>query len=194
MGGLLSRSCYVADTESKTYRIKYSKTPLMNRARPYIFVYTAKGGFMRELRVGFESALDFWRAARIAAPGRVVEVPEGKIYGARELSLSEQVSLACNLCNTEPPLDVVVPDAAHRHAHVWPITYGKGQSGPSACLALGAELKCAGFLLSSFSWPVASTRSSLSSWVWRCRELTASRLVRRVGSLKIVVRLSAPPN
>lgn len=72
---------------------------------------------MRELRVGFESALDFWRSARVAAPGRVSEDPEGKVYGARELSLSEQVSLACNLCNTEPPLDVVVPDAAHRHAH-----------------------------------------------------------------------------
>ena len=73
---------------------------------------------MRELTVGFESALDFWRAARVAAPGRVVGEPEGKIYGARELSLSEQVSLACNLCNTEPPLDVVVTDAAHRHAHI----------------------------------------------------------------------------
>ena len=72
---------------------------------------------MRELTVGFGSALDFWRAARVAATGRVVENPEGKIYGARELSLSEQVSHACNLCNTEPPLDVIVPDAAHRHAH-----------------------------------------------------------------------------
>ena len=80
---------------------------------------------MRELRVGFESALDFWRSARVAAPGRVSEDPEGKVYGARELSLSEQVSLACNLCNTEPPLDVVVPDAAMRinservSSHVW---------------------------------------------------------------------------
>lgn len=69
---------------------------------------------MRELRVGFESALDFWRAARVAAPGRAIEDPEGKVYGARELSLSDQVSLACNLCNTELPLDVVVPDAAMR--------------------------------------------------------------------------------
>ena len=97
----------------------------MNRSIPYIFVYTAKGGFVREIRVGFESALDFWRAARIAAPGRIVEVPEGKIYGARELSLSEQVTLACNLCNTEPPLDVVVPRADARinservNSHVW---------------------------------------------------------------------------
>ena len=114
----------------------------MNRSIPYIFVYTAKGGFVRELRVGFESALDFWRVARIAAPGRIVEVPEGKIYGARELSLSEQVSLACNLCNTEPPLDVVVPDAAHRHAHasltdhVW-----QGPIGAERVFGLGSGIE-----------------------------------------------------
>ena len=43
---------------------------------------------MRELTVGFESALDFWRAVRVAAPGLLVEDPEGKIYGARASSRS----------------------------------------------------------------------------------------------------------
>lgn len=80
---------------------------------------------MRELRVGFESALDFWRAARVAAPGRTVEEPGGKVYGARELSLSGQVSLACSLCCTTEPLDVVVGEAGDRinservTNHVW---------------------------------------------------------------------------
>ena len=62
---------------------------------------------MRELRVGFESALDFWRAARLASPTREVD-PAGKVYGAREMSVSEQARLACNLCHTSAPLDVVV--------------------------------------------------------------------------------------
>ena len=79
---------------------------------------------MRELRVGFESALDFWRAVRLAVPTREAN-PDGRIYGARALSVSEQASVACNLCHTDPPLDVVVPRAGERlgnellSSHLW---------------------------------------------------------------------------
>lgn len=84
-----------------------------------------KGVAMRELRVGFGSALDFWRAVRVAAPGRLAEEPEGRVYGTRELSLSEQVSLACGLCHTDEPLHVATERADRRVnservvSHVW---------------------------------------------------------------------------
>lgn len=80
---------------------------------------------MRELIVGFRSALDFWRSARVAAGDRDAPDLGGRVFGARELSLSEQVDRAANLCNTTLPLDVIATDAAHRHSgertcdHVW---------------------------------------------------------------------------
>lgn len=79
---------------------------------------------MRELRVGFGSALDFWRAVRLASPTREVD-PAGKVYGARDLSVSERARLACNLCHTEAPLHVVVQRAGERldspllASHLW---------------------------------------------------------------------------
>ena len=84
----------------------------------------------RRLVVGYESALDFWRAVRVAAAERDVLEPTGKTYGARPLTLSERAKLAINLCNTKAPLDVVVKAKGKRRGyasiddHVWrgPIT------------------------------------------------------------------------
>ena len=45
---------------------------------------------MRELIVGFQTALDFWRSARIAEGGIAWLESEGRIYGARDLTLREQ--------------------------------------------------------------------------------------------------------
>lgn len=79
----------------------------------------------RRLVVGYESALDFWRAVRAAAAERDVLEPTGKTYGARPLTLSERANLAINLCNTKAPLDVVVSKSNQRHRcdlivdHVW---------------------------------------------------------------------------
>lgn len=69
---------------------------------------------MRVLRVGFESALDFWRAARLAAPSGAELEPEGRVSGARPLALSEQVDRALALCETDAPLDVVASDVSGR--------------------------------------------------------------------------------
>ncbi len=80
---------------------------------------------MRELIVGFWSALDFWRSVRVAASGWDAPDLGGRVFGARDPSLSEQVSRAVSLCNTAVPLDVIAPDAAHRHSgeltrdHIW---------------------------------------------------------------------------
>ncbi len=75
--------------------------------------------------VGYESALDFWRATRAAYGGRDVLDPEGRVFGARQLSSAEQASLAINLCASEDPLDVVLKSREGRHGlpsvrdHVW---------------------------------------------------------------------------
>ena len=79
----------------------------------------------RRLVVGYESALDFWRAVRAAAAERDVLEPTGKTYGARPLTLSERANLAINLCNTKAPLDVVLKAKGKRRGyaniddHVW---------------------------------------------------------------------------
>ena len=72
---------------------------------------------MSEMVLGYQTALDYWRAVRAAAGMQELLDSEGKIFGSRELTLSERVSLALNLCSTEPPLHVVVRDARRRHAH-----------------------------------------------------------------------------
>ena len=67
-----------------------------------------------DLIVGYESALDYWRAARVAGTGPGLE-PEGRVFGARTLTLSEQARRAADTCCTEVPLDVVVHDRNERH-------------------------------------------------------------------------------
>lgn len=69
---------------------------------------------MKVLRIGFESALSFWRAVRVAAQPPRADEPEGRVYGTRELALGEQVARALDLCSVDGPLDVVVPDASSR--------------------------------------------------------------------------------
>lgn len=74
--------------------------------------------------IGYESALQYWRSARTAeAPAE--DVPEGKVFGMRRLSLTERTRRALDRCNAKPPLDVVVPSKQARHTspliadHVW---------------------------------------------------------------------------
>lgn len=75
--------------------------------------------------VGYESALSYWRATRVAYGAQQVLEPEGRTYGARPLSISEQTALALNLCADEKPLQVVISDKRGRHTyasienHVW---------------------------------------------------------------------------
>ena len=94
---------------------------------------------MRELRVGFGSALEFWRKARAASPVRPCPEPDGRTYGQRTLTLSEQVRVALAACAVDGPLEVVCDDAAHRHTHelladhVW-----TGPLGADHLLSLGS--------------------------------------------------------
>lgn len=73
-----------------------------------------RGGRVREDRliVGYESALDFWRAA--ASVQHVLE-PSGRTYGALRPPLSERASRVLALCGGEAPLDVVVSRKEERH-------------------------------------------------------------------------------
>lgn len=81
----------------------------------------------RELRVGFWSGLDFWRAVRASgiAGGDETLEPVGTIIGARERTLGERADVALRYCNHEGKLDVVVSDMNERHNceticdHVW---------------------------------------------------------------------------
>lgn len=87
---------------------------------------------MRELIVGFQTALDFWRSARIAEGGIAWLESEGRIFGARDLTLREQAERISALCHTEGPIDVVAARAAARYArgpvesHVWRGPLGEG--------------------------------------------------------------------
>lgn len=70
----------------------------------------------RELIIGYGSALDFWRSARIAGAGPVAD-PEGTVYGARrDEGLAARATKAARLCGSGLPLDTVVSDRdARRH-------------------------------------------------------------------------------
>ena len=62
----------------------------------------------RELIIGYGSALDFWRAARIAGAGPATE-PEGVVFGAcRDEGLQARAKRAADLCGSGLPLDTVV--------------------------------------------------------------------------------------
>lgn len=67
---------------------------------------------MNELVIGYESALDFWRAARVAATGP--EEKYGPVIGALQPTLAERARRAIAICGTEAPLDVVAPNAQAR--------------------------------------------------------------------------------
>lgn len=80
---------------------------------------------MRELIIGYQTALDFWRSARVAEGGVGALESEGKVYGARPLSLREQAKIAEQACASKMPIDVVTSSASKRYAadcvqsHVW---------------------------------------------------------------------------
>ena len=86
-----------------------------------------RGGRVREDRliVGYESALDFWRATRAAYGGHAVPDLDGRVFGARQLTSAEQAALATSLCASEGLLDVVLRSRKGRHGlpsvvdHVW---------------------------------------------------------------------------
>lgn len=78
-----------------------------------------------KLTVGYESALEFWRATRIASPAQGELDPEGRVYGAVRLSVQAQASLALELCAASAPLHAVVKSKNVHHRcrdvvdHVW---------------------------------------------------------------------------
>lgn len=69
---------------------------------------------MKELRIGFESALAFWRAARRAGAEPEAMDQGERVFGARDRGIAERVGSARALCGVEGSLDVAVPSASDR--------------------------------------------------------------------------------
>ena len=69
---------------------------------------------MKELRIGFESALAFWRAVRRAGAEPEAMDQGERVFGARDRGIAERVGSARALCGLEGSLDVVVPSASDR--------------------------------------------------------------------------------
>lgn len=67
------------------------------------------------LIVGYESALDYWRAVRAADIEPDLDPTSGKVIGAMPLALAQCAARGIAACCTEPPLQIVVPDKHHRH-------------------------------------------------------------------------------
>lgn len=92
----------------------------------------------RRLIVGYQSAVDYWRATRVASPDKDDSEFGSKVIGALPLSSAEQIARAMNLCCAEEPLDVVCPTRSDRRNskrvvnHSW-----KGPLTRDRTLALG---------------------------------------------------------
>lgn len=77
----------------------------------------------RGLVIGFDSAVAYWRMARVAAPPP--PEPEGRVFGTQPLSRAALARRALEVSGVEPPVDTVVTDARHRckaahlAEHVW---------------------------------------------------------------------------
>lgn len=69
---------------------------------------------MKRLRVGFWSAMEFWRMVRRAGAEPEAMSQEERVFGARDRGISERVRAALALCGAEGPLEVVVPSAPER--------------------------------------------------------------------------------
>ena len=69
---------------------------------------------MKELRIGFESALAFWRAVRRAGAEPEAMDQGERVFGARDRGIAERVGSARALCGLEGSLDIVVPSASDR--------------------------------------------------------------------------------
>ena len=92
----------------------------------------------KRLIVGFQSAVDYWRATRAASPDKDELEFGGKVIGAQQLTSAGQVARAMNLCCTAVPLDVVCSARSDRRNnslvvnHMW-----KGPLSRGRTLALG---------------------------------------------------------
>ncbi|MGI6231215.1 MAG: hypothetical protein ACOYJL_10015 [Tractidigestivibacter sp.] len=81
----------------------------------------------RELLVGFESALSFWRTVRAAGLGDngTALATDGHVFGSQQLPVPERVGFALRCCNADRPLHIVVPSIGKRTSlvsaqeHVW---------------------------------------------------------------------------
>ncbi|WP_455139428.1 hypothetical protein [Thermophilibacter sp.] len=80
----------------------------------------------RDLVIGYESALAFWRRARVGAtPEPAGDDAGGRVYGTRRLTLSERARRGIEVCSCDGPLDVVRAGSGPRHNnkliadHIW---------------------------------------------------------------------------
>lgn len=91
--------------------------------------------------VGFESALSFWRGARVGAAECPEETPEGRVYGVGSPDLADRARVALGQCGADSPLEVVIPDRSGRHGcelicdHVW-----KGPLSSAHLHGLGGDI------------------------------------------------------
>lgn len=70
------------------------------------------------LVIGFESALSFWRSARVAQlvnRDAAVQEEPGVVFGAGNLTLTERARRALEICCCDGPLDVVIGERDARH-------------------------------------------------------------------------------
>lgn len=94
----------------------------------------------RNLRIGYGTALRYWRVARAGKTGGI-DAPAH--FGSRELSVRETVARAAGLCLVDGPLDVCAgrdatrPKARGLHPRVW-----SKDASPSqiACIDRGLEV------------------------------------------------------
>ena len=70
------------------------------------------------LVIGFESALSFWRSARVAQlvnRDAAAQEEPGVVFGAGNLTLTERARRALEICCCDGPLDVVIGERDARH-------------------------------------------------------------------------------
>ena len=68
------------------------------------------------LIIGFDSALEFWRRARAAAPSAPDLEPAGHVFGAQRLSVPERAARVCEGYGLEAPLTLVAVGRGRRYA------------------------------------------------------------------------------
>ena len=96
----------------------------------------------RDLVIGYGSALDYWRAMRCAETGAGWdETPNGRVYGAQRLTLSERAARAAAECRTDLPLEVVIREkGVHHNSPAVKDRVFKGPLGSSRLYGLGDEV------------------------------------------------------
>jgi hypothetical protein len=87
----------------------------------YLLMKMITGGVSmntEELKVGYESALGFWRGVRAASEGNSILEAEGHVYGSAPLRADNLARRALVLCGGEPPLSVAITPGQSRHHNV----------------------------------------------------------------------------